>query len=158
MKNNGKITSLISLLSLVVILSASNGFTVITRSCQLSADESLSTYILSATKVDSCSCCLTPDCYSDQYQTEEEPEHCCSYQHQEVKNLKTCCKSEIIFITVNFFMPKVTKVTPPELVTFPANHPGLTFTILKENPVSPFSGLEKYGGRSITTIHRQLII
>jgi hypothetical protein len=158
MKYWGKITSFITLLSLIAFIAASMGFTVISQSCHNSSGESLSTYFLSASEEDSGTCCSTNDCCSDQIQKTVELDDCCSYQDQATSDLNTCCEHENIFVKLTYFIPEVAKVSPPELMVSIANHHKLTFTILKENSFPPFSGLEKYGGRSIITLHCQLII
>lgn len=158
MKKKRESALLVSLLSLVAFLAATTGITVISHSCLYSGNESLIAGFLSEKNTNSQSCCITNIICSDQYQSEEDPEGCNSNQHQAENNLNSCCKYEYNFVKVNYFLPKVNKVSLPELITLPVNHLELTVTCSKENTISPFTGLEKYGGRSLTTIHHQLII
>jgi len=158
MKKMRELTLLVSLLSLVAFLAASTGITVISHSCLYSGSESLIAGILSEKNANSQSCCITHTICSDKYQTAEEHGGCCSNQHQAENNLNSCCKYEYNIVKVNSFLPKVNKVSLPELITILANHPGLTVICSKENTISTSTRLEKYGGRSLTTIHHQLII
>jgi hypothetical protein len=144
MKKKRFITLLISVVALAFFLAASTGVSVVKHYCHHCGEESVVLGFVAESQAHSHPCCSEEGCHSEGTHSEAET--------------GGCCNIEMNLLKVTNYIPEIPRSIGPEFILIPVIFKNITPSLPEKTVFSAFAGQERYGGRSITTLHHQLII
>ena len=144
MKRKSFITVLISGVVLLVFLAASTGIAVVKHYCHHCGDGTVAIGIVAESEAHSHSCCSESGCHSEGQNTEADNED--------------CCRIEMNLLKVTNYFPEMPRTINPEFILIPVIYQNTAPSLPEKSVFAAFAGQERYGGRSIVTSHRQLLI
>lgn len=144
MKKTSFITAFIAVVALSFFLAASTGVSVVKHYCHHCGEESVVMGFVAESQAHSHPCCSEEVCHSEGTSDKAES--------------KGCCNIEMSLLKVTNYIPEIPRSLNPDLILIPIFFQDITPALPEKTIFTAFAGQERYGGRSITTLHHQLII